>query len=80
MQIPYLVAGTGGISDQAVPQANGQKTGDHTFEKSMKGFGYLLVQVSKASIVATMFSVDPNTKAKSLFDKVTVNLSTNQIS
>jgi len=80
VQIPYLVAGTGGISDQAVPQANGQKTGDHTFEKSMKGFGYLLVQVSKASIVATMFSVDPNTKAKSLFDKVTVNLSTNQIS
>jgi hypothetical protein len=80
VQIPYLVAGTGGISDQAVPQANGQKIGDHTFEKSMQGFGYLLVQVSKASIVTTMFAVDSNTKAKSLFDKVTVTLATNQVS
>ncbi len=46
LQIPYIVAGTGGINDQAVPQAAGQKTGDHTFLKSMKGYGCLLVEVS----------------------------------
>jgi hypothetical protein len=80
LQIPYIVAGTGGINDQAVPQGTGQKTGDHTFEKSMKGYGYLLVQVSNSSVTTTMFAVDPNTKAKSLFDKVTVNLATNRIS
>lgn len=80
LQIPYLVAGTGGINDQAVPAAAGQKTGDHTFEKSMKGYGYLLIQTSSANITVTMFSVDPNTKAKAAFDTVTVNLATNRIS
>jgi hypothetical protein len=79
IQIPYIVAGTGGINDQAVPQASGQKTDDHIFEKSMKGYGYLLVQVSNSNITATMFAVDTNSKAKSPFDKVTVNLATNRI-
>ena len=80
MQIPYVVVGTGGINDQAVPQATGQKTGDHTFVKSMKGYGYLLIQIDTATITGTMFAVDPNTKAKSLFEKFTVTLATNRVS
>ena len=80
LQIPYIVAGTGGINDQAVPQAAGQTTGDHTFVKSMKGYGYLLVEVSNSQITTTMYAVDQTTKAKTTFDKVTVSLVTNRIS
>jgi Calcineurin-like phosphoesterase len=80
LQIPYIVAGTGGINDQAVPQATGQKTGDHTFVKSMKGYGYLLVEVSNSQITTTMYAVDPTTGAKSAFDTVSVILATNRIS
>jgi hypothetical protein len=80
MQIPYVVVGTGGINDQAVPQATGQKTGDHTFVKSMKGYGYLLIQIDTGTITGTMFAVDPNTKVKSVFEKFTVTLTTNRVS
>jgi hypothetical protein len=79
MQIPYIVTGTGGINDQAVPVATGQKTGDHTFVKSMQGYGYLLVEISKSTIAATMFAVNQNSKAKTAFDTVTVNLASNRI-
>ena len=79
MQIPYLVVGTGGISDQAVQKATGQRTGDHVYEKSFKGFGYALVEASKTSLKATMFEVNTSTKAKALFDSVSVNLATNRL-
>ncbi len=79
LQIPYLVVGTGGINDQAVPPATGQKAGDHTFVKSLKGYGYLLVEVSAASIHATMFAVDPNTHTRSKFEDFTVDLSRNTV-
>ena len=78
LQIPHIVAGTGGINDQAVPQATGQKTGDHTFVKSMKGYGYLLLEASNSNFTSTMFAVDPTTKARTAFDKVSVDLATNR--
>jgi Calcineurin-like phosphoesterase len=37
LQIAYLVAGVGGINDQAIVAGNGVKTGDHIFVKSRKG-------------------------------------------
>jgi hypothetical protein len=80
LQIPHIVAGTGGINDQAVPQATGQKTGDHTFVRSMKGYGYLLIEVSNSNLTTTMFAVDQTTKAKTTYDKVTVDLTTNRAS
>jgi hypothetical protein len=80
LQIVYVVAGTGGINDQAIVPATGQKTGDHTFVKSMKGYGYLAIQIDHATINGTMFAVDPNTKAKSVFEKFTVTLATNRVS
>jgi hypothetical protein len=80
LQIPYIVAGTGGINDGTVPQATGQKIGDHTFVKSRQGFGYLLVEVSKARITVQMFAVDPQTKAKTLFQTVNVDLTNNRVS
>jgi hypothetical protein len=74
LQIPYIVAGIGGINDQAIITATGQKTGDHVFEKSRQGYGYLLVEATNTSLMATMFAVDPQTKAKSQFDQVTVDI------
>lgn len=74
LQIPYIVAGTGGIGSQPVPAATGQKTGDHTFVKSLKGYGYLLIEVSATTIKGIMFAVDPNTHAKSIFETFTVDL------
>ena len=85
LQIPYLVAGTGGINDQAIAAATGQKEGDHTFLKSLQGYGYLLVEVSApdkktaASITVTMFQVNPTSTHKSQYHQVTVNLATGKV-
>jgi hypothetical protein len=80
LQIPYIVAGTGGIGDQAIIPATKQKTGDHIFEKSRKGYGYLLVEATNTSLTATMFAVDPQTKAKSQFDQVGLDLAHGTVS
>ncbi len=80
LQIPYIVAGTGGINDQAVPAATGQKTGDHIFVKSLKGYGYLLLEVSSSTIHGTMFAVDPGTHARSTFETFAVDLARNTVS
>src|SRR5205085_6731166 len=49
-QIPYVVAGTGGIGVQGIPNATGEPvpgTNDTTFDASDKTHGYLFVTVSK---------------------------------
>lgn len=74
MEIPYVVVGTGGINDQAVKPATGAKTGDHIYVSSFKGYGYMLVEVSAERITGTVFTVDPNTQAKTQFEQFTVNL------
>jgi len=85
LQIPYIVAGTGGINDQAIATANGVKIGDHTFLKSLQGYGYLLVQVAApdkknaATITVTMFQVDPTSTKKSQYHQVQVNLATGKV-
>jgi hypothetical protein len=45
VQVPYIVAGCGSHNDQAVGVASGQTTGDHTFVKSTRGYGYLDIVV-----------------------------------
>jgi hypothetical protein len=77
MEIPYIVAGTGGISDQAVPAATGARTGDHPFVKSRKGYGYLLVSVTTTQLTAKFVAVDGQTRSD--FDAVTVDLGTNKL-
>ena len=89
LQIPYIVAGTGGINDQAIVPGNGVKTGDHTFVKSLKGYGYLLIAAqgdahgNTATLTATMFQVDVTStttpKRKSLYDTVTVTLANSTV-
>jgi hypothetical protein len=89
LQIPYIVAGTGGINDQAILPGNGVKTGDHIFVKSLKGYGYLLIHAQEdahgntATLTSTMFQVDTTStttpKKKSQYDQVTVNLANNTV-
>jgi hypothetical protein len=85
LQIPYIVAGTGGINDQAIATATGLKEGDHTFVKSLQGYGYLLVEVlapdkkTASSLTVTMFQVDPTSTRKSQYYQVTVNLATGKV-
>jgi len=85
LQIPYIVAGTGGINDQAIVAANGQVSGDHTFVKSLQGYGYLLINVASpdraaaATLTVTMFQVEPTSNKKTQYDQVTVNLATGKV-
>jgi Calcineurin-like phosphoesterase len=79
MEIPYVVVGTGGINDQAVPKATGAKTGDHTFVSSFKGYGYMLVEVTAQTITGTVFTVDQNTHARTQFEQFTVDLQTSTV-
>lgn len=80
MTIPYIVVGTGGINDQAVPAATGATTGDHTFVKSRQGYGYLLVAVNPTTITVTMVAVSATAPAtRSTFDTVAIDLATNTV-
>ena len=74
LQSAYVVVGTGGIGDQAVPTATGQQTGDHTFVSSFHGFGYVLLEVSATTLSGTAFKVDPATNAKTVFETFKVDL------
>ena len=42
-KIPFIVAGCGGHNDARVDPASGETSGDHTYDFSFKGFGYLLI-------------------------------------
>ena len=46
-QIPFVVAGCGGHNDARVDPADGRLVGDHSFDKSFKGFGYLMITASE---------------------------------
>jgi len=79
LNIPYIVAGTGGINDQTVPQATGQVTSDsngqHTYLQSYRGYGYLLVQATKQGLTVNFNAVDEQTRQiASGVDHVTINV------
>ena len=74
LSIPYIVCGIGGFNAQAIAPANGQVTGDHSYDKSHHGYGYLLIEISKTQVSVKGVGVTPDTKARQEFDTVTVNL------
>jgi Calcineurin-like phosphoesterase len=79
MQIPYYVVGSGGHGIQGVGNANGSKTGDHTFDSSLYGYGYLTVTVNLKKIIFKFNEVTSDGR-KQPFDKiVVVDLKSNQI-
>jgi hypothetical protein len=80
LEIPYIVAGTGGISDQAIAAANNQRTGDHTFVKSRKGYGYLLITAEAGRLTAAFTAVDDVTGKSTPYDRVVVDLAKGTVS
>jgi len=77
VQIPYIVAGCGGHIDSPVHDAHGQKIGEAEFEKSMKGFGYLLLTATATQLTVAMFATTGG--PKTAFDTVTVNIASRRV-
>ena len=76
LEIPFIVAGTGGINDQVIVAAAGQVMGDHTFVKSRQGYGYLLVEVNSTTLTVKMIGVNGLTTSD--VDRVAVDLATSR--
>ncbi|OYW74604.1 MAG: hypothetical protein B7Z37_16980 [Verrucomicrobia bacterium 12-59-8] len=70
--VPYIVAGCGGRGITHATDADGAVTGDHSYDKSLNGYGYLTVTVSKTKLTVKMIQVTP--QGKSDFDTVSVKL------
>jgi predicted phosphodiesterase len=72
-KIPFLVAGTGGRGITNVTDADGSKTSDYTYDKSLKGYGYIKAIFSATKIELNFLQVTAE-GTKTLFDKVEVKL------
>jgi hypothetical protein len=77
VKIPYLVAGCGGHAASAVTAASGQHMGDTIFDKSLKGYGYLLVTATAAQVSIEM--IETTNGVKKPFDKVTVDVASHKV-
>ncbi|HEY8733489.1 MAG TPA: metallophosphoesterase, partial [Puia sp.] len=79
-QVPYYVVGTGGRGLTPLEIASGQITGDHSYDGSLQGFGYLTV-IASSQYIKFSFTEVANNGARKPYDKVvTVDLQTHQIS
>jgi len=80
MEVPYLVVGSGGRGlSTKVAVATGQVQGDHRYDKSLRGYGYLLVSVTPQKLDMRFFQVDEKDGKKKAFDQVSVVLATNKL-
>lgn len=77
VKIPYVVAGCGGHAASIVTDANGQQMGETVFEKSMKGYGYLMITANAAQLSVEMFETTGGTKQS--FDAVTVDVANHRL-
>ncbi len=73
-KIPFLVVGTGGRGITQISDADGKLTDDHTYDKSLRGYGYLKIAITSSKLVFSFFEVNKDTATKKLFDKVEVKL------
>ena len=78
VEIPYIVVGCGGHSDSSVVPAHGQQMGETIFEKSRKGYGYLVLTANATELTIEMFAVAGGVKSR--FDTTTVNLASRRVS
>jgi hypothetical protein len=78
VKIPYLVAGCSGHAESAVTAATGQQMGETIFEKSLKGFGYLVMTATATQLAIEM--VETTNGVKQPFDKVTVDIASHGVS
>jgi hypothetical protein len=77
VKIPYIVAGCGGHAESPVTAANKQPIGETVFEKSLQGYGYLMMTVNADQLIIEMFKTTGGTKT--LFDTVTVNVANHSL-
>jgi hypothetical protein len=77
LEIPFVVAGCGGHNDLPVQEAFGQVIGDRTYDKALRGYGYLLLTVNPHKVIIDMWQVPSASNAP--FDSVTVDLQTNRL-
>jgi hypothetical protein len=77
VEIPFVVAGCGGHNDLPVPMATGQVDGDHTYEKALRGYGYVTVTVSPQRLTIDTTQVTASGSAP--FDTVSVDLTTSRL-
>jgi hypothetical protein len=78
LQIPFIVCGSGGRGLTKIAKADGKTNGDHVFNKSLMDYGYLVISVT-SKLLTIIFNQVDNTGNKKLFDKVTVDLTTNTV-
>jgi hypothetical protein len=58
-------------------EAQGQRQGDHVYERSLKAHGYLLVTVSAERLTIALYQIPPGEKVP--FDSVSIDLKTHQL-
>jgi hypothetical protein len=81
-QIPYLVAGTGGIATQKVPDATGQpadNSHEATYDAAMASYGYLYVTASPKVLKFDFWPLADGGHAQP-FDSFSVDLTTHVVS
>ena len=77
-EVVYIVAGCGGHAASPVSTASGQNVGnDAVFQKSMRGYGYVLLTANSDQLVIEVFETTNGTKQS--FDQATINLGTNKV-
>ena len=83
MQIPFIVAGTGGRGTAPVKPGDGSiendPLGTHTFNNSFVGYGYLRLTVSAKQITIGVFQVDQKDGSRKQFETISVDIATNNI-
>jgi predicted phosphodiesterase len=79
MQIPYFVCGCSGHGVQSVAHATGVMDGDHTFESSLEGYGFLTITVDKARITIKFTEVEKDGTSQPYDKLIVVDLASNQI-
>jgi Calcineurin-like phosphoesterase len=79
-QVPYYVIGTGGRGTVPLETATGQVVGDHSYDSSLMGYGYLTLTAT-AKILRFAFNQVADSGARTPYDKViTVDLKSHKIS
>jgi hypothetical protein len=72
-KIPFIVCGCGGRPVQQVKPATGSREGDHSYDKGLRGYGYLTVKVKPHELNIEFTNIDDQGK-KHPYDIVTVLL------
>ena len=79
LEIPFYVVGCGGRGTVSVAAASGKKTGDHSFDSSLVGYGYLTVTANASQLSFFLTEVDASGAKKPFDKKLVIDLKTNKI-